>query len=118
METAKKRYVMAIIHMPIEVINVKTGDFECIQDSATVSIESCDDLPIIDEKEGYQGISEKIRELYQKQEEEEIPIIGVDRALEINEPWENEPIPKEKPVRKNITYRKFSLGHRHTRRNL
>ena len=125
--------------MPIEVIDAENGDYECIQDSASVMIESCDSLPTVDENDGYDGMSDKIRVLCEQQDrkrkEDSIPMVGVGSVLKLGVsesgisdfgikvdaskgPSLGTKVgTKVGKMRKNITYRRFSLGHRHTVRN-
>ena len=126
----KKRYVMAVIRMPVEIVDIETCDFECIQDSASVSIESCEDLPLIDKKDGYEGMADKIKDFLIKKEEKNIPMVGVGGEIFLDDFWSQSDCENKdqktkrleektgsKKHRKHFTYRRFSLGHRHTLRN-
>ena len=70
METSPKnppKYIMATILMPIQVNNLEKDDFVCLQEHAKVSLEFCKELPITKEgEEGYNGLANKIHELYDK----------------------------------------------------
>lgn len=123
MSDGSKKYVMAVIRMPIEILDVENGDYECIQDSASVTIEHCDHLPIVEEKDGYAGMADKIKELVDKKEEDKIPpSINMQNEISFLSPsnpdeqsnYQKTSNPLVVKKRKNITYRRFSLGHRHT----
>ena len=127
----KPKYVMATILMPIEVRDLEEEDFVCLQERARVSLTFCQQLPdVAGEGEGYGGLSDKIRALYDTFENPSLK----DSVLPLSEIEEKkgekkgenkeeiETLPqKEKRNKKNITYRSFrenEKSHRYTFRHL
>lgn len=112
--------------MPIEITDTDKLEFECIQDSARVSIDYCDKLPIVDKKDGYAGMAGKIKNLIKSKQnleiesEKEISIVGVGDEINFdqNEYQKSFDHTKTDKIRKNITYRRFHFGNRHTIRKL
>jgi len=119
------KYVMATIMMPIEVKDLENDEFLCLQERARVSLAFCQELPEIAEGDGYGGLSEKIRNLYDSYDKnnEQIPEVdetsgSVKGAIDIS--GELMVKPKEKRNKKNITYRAFrenDKSHRYTFRH-
>ena len=119
------KYVMATILMPIEVKDLEKDDFLCLQERARVSLAFCPDLPEIEEGDGYGGLSEKIRNLYDSYDKnkEQIPDANEKSSSEkgaIDISGELMIKTKEKRNKKNITYRAFrenDKSHRYTFRH-
>ena len=130
----KPKYVMATILMPIEVRDLEDDEYVCLQERAHVSLSFCHELPeAAGEGEGYGGLSDKIRDLYDSLETP--PESGVSQKggektggektgevpVKSDSGMESGTSKKEKRMKKNITYRQFrenTKSHRYTFRHL
>jgi hypothetical protein len=116
-----RKYVMATILMPIEIVNLEEDDFICLQDRARVSLAFCKDLPDIAGKgEGYGGLSEKIRDLFLSSGKEEEEEKGGEKGTVDNLVIKMDKEKSSTKRKKNITYRAFrenEKSHRYTFRH-
>jgi hypothetical protein len=105
--SCEKKYVMAIISMPIKVVDLASGDFECMQEYSSITIADCDSEVLKTKPEnGYENLGEKILEFLEKK----TPEITL---LEL----ETKPVVGIRPKVKNKTFRTFHSGRKYTLRN-
>lgn len=114
--SCEKKYVMAVIYMPIQVLDLDSGEFECIQDYSTISIADCDPEVLKTKKENvYDNLGEKISD-FLKEKKQEITMMDLEKGLDSPE-VRIESIVGNRPNVKNKTFRKFHSGRKYTIRN-
>ena len=117
--SCKKKYVMAVISMPIHVVDMESGDFECLQEYSTISIAECNPEILKTKKDNvYENMGEKIQQ-FLEEKETEFTILELEKEFDTVEPETK--IGKElnnKLKPKNKTFRKFHSGRKYTLRNL
>lgn len=112
----EKKYVMAIISMPIKVVNLESGDFECMQEYSSITIADCDPEVLKTKKEnGYENLGEKISEFLEKNNPE-LPMLELEKTFETCLMGTEMMLSNWSKV-KNKTFRKFHSGRKYTLRN-
>lgn len=110
---------MAVISMPIHVVDMESGDFECLQEYSTISIAECNPEILKTKKDNvYENMGEKIQQ-FLEEKETEFTILELEKEFDTVEPETK--IGKElnnKLKPKNKTFRKFHSGRKYTLRNL
>lgn len=116
--SCEKKYVMAVIYMPIQVVDLDSGEFECMQDYSTISIADCDSEILKTKKENvYENLGEKISEFLEKKNPE-ITLLELEKSLDSPEIKPGmEIVSSNRPSVKNKTFRKFHSGRKYTLRN-
>lgn len=115
--SCEKKYVMAVISMPIKVVDLASGDFECMQEYSSITIADCDSEVFKTKPEnGYENLGEKISEFLEKKNSD-ITLLELEKSLEPEVKPETEMVSNIRPKMKNKTFRKFHSGRKYTLRN-
>jgi hypothetical protein len=105
--SCEKKYVMAIISMPIKVVDLASGEFECMQEYSSITIADCDP-DILKPENGYENLGEKISDFLEKRTPE-ITLLELEKSFEM--------VVGNRQKIKNKTFRKFHSGRKYTLRN-
>ena len=116
--SCEKKYVMAVISMPIKVVDLESGDFECMQEYSSITITDCDSEILKTKPEnGYENLGEKISEFLEKKNPE-ITLLELEKSLDSPEIKPGmEMVSSNRSKVKNKTFRKFHSGRKYTLRN-
>jgi hypothetical protein len=116
--SCEKKYVMAVISMPIKVVDLASGDFECMQEYSSITIADCDpDILKTKPDNGYENLGDKILEFLEKKTPE-LTLLELEKGLDSPEVKpETEMVSSNRPKVKNKTFRKFHSGRKYTLRN-
>lgn len=115
--SCEKKYVMAVICMPIQVIDMESGEFECMQEYSTISVADCDPEVLKNKKENpYEKLGDKITEFLEKKTSE-ITMLELEKSLDSEVKPETEMVSNIRPKMKNKTFRTFHSGRKYTLRN-
>jgi hypothetical protein len=117
--SCEKKYVMAIISMPIKVVDLASGDFECMQEYSSITIADCEP-DILKPENGYENLGEKILDFLEKKTSE-ITLLDLEKSFEMVVGTEvksgTESVVGNRQKIKNKTFRKFHSGRKYTLRN-
>jgi len=115
--SCEKKYVMAVIYMPIQVIDMESGEFECMQEYSTISVADCEPEVLKNKKENpYEKLGDKISEFLEKKTSE-ITLLELEKSLDSEVKPGTEPVVGIRPKVKNKTFRTFHSGRKYTLRN-
>jgi len=116
--SCEKKYVMAVIYMPIQVIDLDSREFECMQEYSSITIADCDPEVLKTKKENpYEHLGDKITEFLEKKSPE-ITLLELEKGLDFPEMRiETEMVAGNRPKMKNKTFRTFHSGRKYTLRN-
>lgn len=108
---------MAVIYMPIQVIDLDSGEFECMQEYSTISVADCDpEVLKFKPENGYEHLGDKISEFLEKKTSE-ITLLELEKSLDSEVKLETELVAGNRPKMKNKTFRTFHSGRKYTLRN-
>ena len=108
---------MAVIYMPIQVIDLDSGEFECMQEYSSITIADCDPEVLKTKKENpYEHLGDKILE-YLEKKSPEITLLELENSLDSEVKTETEMVAGNRKKAKNKTFRTFHSGRKYTLRN-